>query len=294
MRYVSEGNKKDVAMLLGLQGTLFGLNGLPAFSAINEHIIGTASGNNAHKDLYDAAYGMFGKTGGEFLLYGAPSFGLQANIYSRGDVNPRQWTILPNSLSQVPFIGAFSKFAGSMYEVAKNVNAGAGVWNSMLEGFEHNGLNRPLAGIAQSARAFSNPQGLAYSTSTKGTIMGSNDLFSWATAVRLSGGRPMDEAIVNDAVYRWQSYRSVDRERKARLAEAVRLEVTMGQTPDNEQYEQWAQRYAELGGKQTQFNQWMMQQYKSANTSQAEKIANQLSSPMSYKLQLIMGGQEVE
>jgi hypothetical protein len=290
-RYIGEGRAKDIAMLLGLQGTLYGLNGLPAFQAINEHIIGTASGNTEHKDMYDAAYGVFGKVGGEFLLYGAPSSLLSANIYSRGDVNPRQWTILPNSLSQVPLIGAYSRFVGSMYEGVKNVNAGAGVWNSFLEALEHNGISRPLAGIAQVARGATVGDGTVFSTSQRGTIMGSNDLASYASLVRLVGGRPMDEAIVNDAVYRIRAYAAVDRERKLRLAEAVKLETVMGQVPSEEQVAQFAERYAALGGKSSQFNKWMLEQYKNANTSQAQQIHAQLNNPLTQKLQVLMGGE---
>ena len=289
-RYVGEGKGKDVAMLLGLQGTFFGLNGLPAFQAINEHIIGTASGNKDNKDIYDAVYGVAGKTAGEFLLYGAPSTLLQANIYSRGDLNPRQWTLIPNSPTQVPIVGAYGKFFNSMYEVAKNSAGGASVWNSFLEGVEHNGLSRPLAGIAQTLRAVSTPNGEVYSTSTKGTVMGTNDLMSWSTAVRIAGGRPMDEAIVNDAVYRIRAYEAVERERKQRLAEVVKLEVSGGQVPDSEQLNTFMERYVELGGKQADFNRYMMDQYKKANTSQAEQIMNQLNNPLGQKLQGLMGG----
>ena len=290
-RYIGEGRAKDIAMLMGLQGTFYGLNGLPAFQAINEHIIGTASGNPAHRDMYDAAYGIAGKTGGEFLLYGAPSTLLQANIYSRGDVNPRQWTILPTSLNQVPFIGAYTKFIGSMYEVAKNVNAGAGVWNSFLEGLEHNGISRPLAGVAQVARGATVGEGTVFSTSQKGTIMYQNDLASWASLVRVAGGKPMDEAIVNDAVFRIRAYSAVDRERKLRLAEAVKLETVMGQIPSEDQVAQWAERYAVLGGRSSEFNKWMMEQYKNANTPQSEVILRQLNNPMTQKLQVLMGGE---
>jgi hypothetical protein len=37
-RAVSEGSAKDAAMMLGLQGTLYGLNGLPGFQYINQQI----------------------------------------------------------------------------------------------------------------------------------------------------------------------------------------------------------------------------------------------------------------
>ena len=50
LRHVGEGSGKDALTLLALQGTIHGMNGLPAFTAINTHLIGNASGNTEHKD----------------------------------------------------------------------------------------------------------------------------------------------------------------------------------------------------------------------------------------------------
>jgi hypothetical protein len=90
-RYVAEGDKKDLGMLLGLQGTFYGLQGEPGFKFLNDHIVGTASGNQNHRDMYDAVRGTVGKEGANWLLYGTASNMLQTNIYSRGDINPRNY-----------------------------------------------------------------------------------------------------------------------------------------------------------------------------------------------------------
>jgi len=290
-RYVGEGRGKDVATLLGLQGTFYGLNGMPGFSFINQHIVGTASGNTNHKDLYDATYGIAGKNAGEFLLYGLPSFGLQANLYTRGDINPRQVTIIPTTIAEVPIVGAFGKFFASLAGVATNVNNGAPVWESFLNGVEHNGISRPLAGVAQVMRA-AGPNGTVYSTSNKGTIMGQNDFLSWSSMVRLAGARPMDEAIVNDAFYRINSYAAVDRKKKLDLAEAIKLSVEGGLTPQEDQVATFAEKYAASGGKQGGFNKYIMEQYKKANLSQSEQILKQVQNPLTYKMQLLMGGED--
>jgi hypothetical protein len=290
-RYVGEGRGKDVSTLLGLQGTFYGLNGMPGFSFINQHIVGTASGNTNHKDLYDATYGIAGKTAGEFLLYGMPSFGLQANLYTRGDINPRQVTIIPTTLAEVPIVGAFGKFFASLAGVATNVNNGAPVWESFLNGVEHNGISRPLAGVAQVMRA-AGPNGSVYSTSNKGTIMGQNDFLSWSSAVRLAGARPMDEAIVNDAFYRINAYAAVDRTKKQNLAEAVKLSVEGGLIPKEDQVATFAEKYAASGGKQGSFNKYIMEQYKKATLSQSQQILHQVQNPLTYKMQLLMGGED--
>jgi hypothetical protein len=71
-RYVAEGSGKDIAMLAGMQSTMYGLQSLPAFQFMNVHILGQMSGNTEHRDTYDAVYGIVGKTAGDFLLYGTP------------------------------------------------------------------------------------------------------------------------------------------------------------------------------------------------------------------------------
>jgi hypothetical protein len=290
-RYVGEGRAKDVATLLGLQGTFYGLNGMPGFAFINQHIVGTASGNSSHRDLYDATYGIAGVEAGKFFLYGAPSYALQANLYTRGDINPRQVTILPTDLASVPFIGAYSKFASSLLDTAKKIGAGGSVVQSTLYGLEHNGISRPLAGIAQVLRAGVS-DGTVFSTSNKGTMMGQNDLFSWSSAVRIAGAKPLDEAVMTDAMYRSRAYEVVDRGKKLNLAETVKVSVAGGGTLSSDQVSTFAEAYAAQGGKQDQFGKWMMNQYKAANTVQSEELAKQLKDPLSYKMQLLMGGSE--
>jgi len=290
-RYVGEGRGKDLAMLAGLQSTLYGLQSMPAFQFMNVHIIGQMSGNTEHRDTYDAVYGTVGRTAGDWILYGIPSNILQTNIYSRGDINPRHLTILPTTLQEIPLVQGWGKFLGSMYETSKRIAGGGAVWESLLQGVEHNGISRPLAGFAQTLQALG-PDGQVYSTSSKGTILYQNDLMSLATLTRLAGGRPIDEAVVNDSMYRVKAYEAARRKDMAGLTETIKGTLIQGNQPSEEQIMQFAKQYAELGGKQKGFNKWMMDLYRSANTSQAEQIQGSLSNPFSYKVQLLMGGDE--
>jgi hypothetical protein len=288
-RYVSEGSKKDVAMLLGLQSTLYGLQSLPAFQFINTHIVGQLSGNKEHRDLYDATYGIAGRTAGDFFLYGIPSNLLQANIYSRGDINPRQITVLPTNLQEIPIVSGWGRLLGSI-KTTENIANGGNIWESLLQGLEHNGVSRPLAGFAQTLQGI--PSGQVYSTSSEGSILYSNDLFAWASAVRLAGGRPLDEAITNDALFRTRIYEAARFADRRELANAVKTSLIKDEAASNEQLMKFAQSYAELGGKQGGFNKWMMSLYKNANVSQAEQLRGSLSNPFSYKMQLLMGGDD--
>ena len=284
-RYVSEGSAKDAAMLLGLQGTFYGIQGLPAFQAINQHIIGTLSGNTKHIDAYDATYGIAGKNLGDVLLYGIPSNILQTNLYGRGDINPRQVTIIPTALNEVPIVGATMKFFGAMKDTAAKISAGGQVWESLLQGIEHNGISRPLAGLAQTLQATA--VGTPMSTSSRGDILFTNDLVSLATLSRLAGGRPLDEAIVNDGVFRINTYQQHDHARQLSLAEAIKGNTQAGQDMD---WGQFASQYAERGGKQVNFNKFMISEIKAASVSQSEKIVSQLKNPLAQKVQVLMGG----
>lgn len=288
-RHVSEGQSKDAAMLLGLQGTMYGMNGLPGFNYLNTHIVGTLSGNPQHTDAYSATYGIAGKSVGDLLLYGLPSNMLRANLYTRGDINPRQVSIIPVNPLDIPFVNATMKAYDNVSNSLSRVSNGASVWETLLQGIEHNGLSRPLAGLAQVAQAATH-NGLVFSTTSKGTISGANEFMSWATAARLAGGKPFDEAIANDQTFRITAYQAADRKKMDKLNQAIRVSTVAGGEASTEQIEQFAAGYAALGGKQHNFNKYMIEQIKKADTSRANALMDNLKSPYSYKMQQVMGG----
>lgn len=300
LRHVGEGGAKDAAMMMGLQSTIFGLKGLPAFDAINTNIIGNASGNTQHRDLYDAVFGAAGKDAGEWLMYGLGSNALglispdlKMNLYSRGDINPRNVTLLPTNPANIPFVQASTKFLSNVYETATKIAQGGSVWNSMLQGIEHAGVSRPLAGLAQTLEALGNPQGRSYSTSTKGNIVASNDFLSLANFIRIAGAKPLDEAIATDRMFNLEVYAAKDTSRRQTLGESIKTTMMAGQKPTEQQVDNFAYLYAKAGGKQEKFNQFMVQQYKAANTSQVNALADNLKKPFAQSMQLMMGGDKL-
>lgn len=294
-RHVAEGTKKDAMMLLGLQGSIYGMNGLPAFNAINTHIVGTASGNTQNKDLYSAVYSGAGKDAGDWLMYGLASNmflhpDLKLNMYTRGDINPRHVTVIPTNPVDVPFINAQIKFFGNLFETLDKMNDGGNVSNTILQGLEHNGVSRPLAGLAQTMEAFTNPSMQVYSTNKKGNIVGSNDFYSLATLGRLLGGKPLDEAMAQDAYYRLTAYSTAQSAKVAKLGEVVKSTMIAGNSPTPEQMQDFMEQYVAIGGKQSSFNKFMLRQLKNASKSQAEQVRDALTKPYSQTLQQIMGG----
>ena len=294
MRHVGEGSKKDALMLTGLQGTVFGLNGLPAFQAINQHIIGTASGNKNHTDAYTSVNNMVGKGVGDWLMYGAASNmlldpNIKINLYSRGDINPRQLTVVPTQFDQIPVFSAYAKVFGAVKGMVGNLANGGDVWNTMLSGIEQQGINRPLAGVARVARGLTN-DGVSFSASSQGNIISANDLYSWANLARLSGAKPFDEAISQDAIYRLMAYQAKDTALRSSLGEAIRSVVTGGGSPTSEQLAEFQEAYARAGGKQEEFSKWYTQQLRAATTSQANKLIQSSKGADSEYMQNIMGG----
>jgi hypothetical protein len=271
------------------------MNGLPAFNAINTHIIGTASGNTSHRDLYDAVYGGAGKSAGDWLMYGLASNmflhpDLKVNMYTRGDINPRQATVIPTNPADVPFINAQIKFFGNLFGTLGKIGDGGNTATILLQGIEHNGISRPLAGLAQTMEAAVNPGAQVVSTNSKGNIVGSNDLMSLMTLGRLAGGKPLDEALTQDAMFRLQAYSSANAAAVNKLGEVIKSNFFGGGTPDPGAVTGFMEKYVEAGGKQTQFNQFMLKQIKNATKSQAEQVRDAMTKPYAKTLQSIMGG----
>ena len=298
LRHVGEGSAKDAAMLLGMQGTIYGLNGLPAFNAINTHIIGTASGNTNHTDAYSVVYGAAGKEAGDWLMYGVASNFLlhpdaKMNLYTRGDINPRHVTVVPTNPADVPIVNAFTKVMGNIFDTAAKIKGGGDVSTVLLQGLEHNGVSRPLAGLAQVLESFNNPYRAVYSTTNAGDVIATNDLVSLASAGRLLGARPLDEAYVRDAVFRNKAYAAKEHDKVERLGEVVKSTLIAGGEPTEEQMTGFLESYVKAGGRQENFNKFMMRQYMNANTSQANRLKDSVSNSYAQSLQKIMGGYDL-
>ena len=289
---VAEGGAKDAAMMMGLQGTIFGLNGLPGFQFINQHIVGTASGNKEHTDAYSLLYGAAGKEAGDWLMYGIPSNMLQTNLYSRGDINPRTLTVIPVNPADIVAVSAFGKFAANMKETLGKMASGGDVWQSFLQGVEHNGLSRPLAGLAQTLQA-TGPSGKVFSTTNAGNINFTNDFMSLATLSRLAGGKPLDEALANDEVARGMVYKAADRAKMKAATETFKTHVTGDMTGNVTPLavNHYLNQYVAYGGRADDFNKNMLKVLTEVNTPRANAITNSLKGPYAERMKELMGGQ---
>lgn len=292
LRHVGNGDTKALAYFLGLQGTFYGMNGLPGFAAINQHVIGQFSTNPEHRDAYDAVQGTVGKSLGNLLLYGLPSNMTQTSLYTRGDLTPRNPLLIPTSWDEIPAIGLYTKAIGMAKAFGAEAGDSGNFGHAMLRALEQNGVNRPLAGIATLTRgAIFGEDGTLQIKDTAGKTMMEMELNSLMQLTRITGAKPLEQARITDTYYRIKKYAAADTEESKALAKNLRNALDAGDDPSEAATDalKW---HMQHGKSQKQFNQWMTRIMKESKEGQVEKLAASLNSPYAYKMQLALGGHE--
>lgn len=256
-RYADRGVKSAPAMVAALNGTFFGAQSLPGFTTLNNMI---ASREMGHTDLYGATATMFGSDVNnadlfDFVMYGAGSTVLQANLYSRGGLSPRSPVLIPTSVSELPVANTMMKFVSSVTESAKRISYGDSIGSSVLDGVVDIGMNRPLKGVRDVL------QGKALDGNGN-TIAFHDDVFSLATAVRTIGLKPLNQAIVGDMQSRLLAYKAQDTSRKLALGEEIRRIHSSNPEIFNkpETFDRWRNMYVRAGGKPAQFDEFLQDQ----------------------------------
>lgn len=292
VRHVENRDLKSLLVMGGLQGATYGLNGLPFFEAVNTHLIGNASINEGHKDIYSTVTQLAGKELGEWMLYGtASAFPLFSDklpaLYTRGDINPRHVSILPVSPADIPAVSVSTRIVQNLLDVGGKISNGGALGASLLEGLEHNGVSRPLAGFAQMAQG--------YTTTSKGSLVSaSNDFDAVVGATRMLGARPMDEAVALNTMYRNNAYKSADLERLSKLGEAVKTKLRKNQMPDAEELQQFMKQYASAGGNLQHYSAALANWSKDANMSIVNQMKNFHDTSYAKRLSEIMSGVNLE
>jgi len=286
-KHLQEGNLKSATIALAMQNTIFGLQSSPLFWQLNKYI---GNANADHGDIVTGIGNLVG-TGtpdvetafghkistdpAKWLLYGLGANILGINLYNRGDLTPRNITVLPTSLPEVPSVSVLTKTIGSFLDSAKNIANGAPVADSILQGVAHAGFNRPLAGLATLASG--------KKTSSNGSLLAAyNDMDAFTVAAKLAGGEPMNNAVAIDAFYRQQQYKTDAAKRMQDLGEAVKL-TSQNQLLDPSKTQEFMTEYAKIGGDMKNFNRSMIGWTKDANQNLIKQAKNQMSSPLAQR-----------
>lgn len=289
-RHIGDRNAKTIAVMAGLQTSVFGMSGLPLFDAINTHLVGNASINEGHRDIY-STIASANKEAGDWMMYGTvsafPFFSDKAPaLFTRGDLNPRHITIIPTSPTEIPIYQAGSRVVSTLLNTGKNIINGADLGPALLNGLEHNGVSRPLAGIAQAMQGFS--------TTGKGSMISStSDFLSIANASRVAGAKPMDEAIAMNHRYRLRAYQAADQERTEQLGQVVKQKIRSG-TLESDDITEFASKYAASGGRIEGYSAAIQRWFKSARTSDVNILMENHRSAQGKRLLEVMGGEPLE
>jgi hypothetical protein len=286
--HIENKDAKTVATLLGLQTGIFGLNGLPLFDAINTHLIGGANINPQHKDAYSAATTIAGRELGDWLMYGTASAfplarGVLPALYSRGDINPRNISVIPISPLDVPAVSASIKLVQNLVNMGKMVANGSDISGALLQGLEHNGISRPLAGIAQIMQGAS--------TTTQGNLIAANsDILSIANFARIAGAKPLDEAVASNELYRSQVYQAMDKERTDVVGEAIKQKLRGNQPITDDDWSTFQAKYAAAGGNIQGFARAVQRWNKEANVSVVNSVMQHSKTMKGQMLNEVLGG----
>lgn len=283
-RYLENGDKKAVGLLLGMQNSLYGLQSNPAFYAVNTHLVG--ANTKGHEDIISGTYKVVGKDIGNWIMYGLGSNALSTNIYSRGDLTPRFASVVPTTIGDIPIVSATARFATSIWDTAQKLTQVGNKGDVLLQGLAQMSINRPLAGIAQVA------SGTVVTKDAGNLISASNDTFSLASLSRVAGGKPLDEAIAVDAMYRRNVYKAMDRDKLETLGAAVKTKMRGdGADLTQQDWKDLSNNYASAGGRVENFNGWVHRQMIAANTSVMNKVRQQLTDPTVQNMMAVMGGE---
>lgn len=303
LRHVGDKNTKAILTFGALQSSIYGLQGLPYFEAVNTTLIAGMDSNPERKDAYSELTKANDDIG-KWLLYGTASAfplmdGKGPALYTRGDLNPRTLIGLPTSLSDIPAISGASQLVSTIYGMTKNIAKGADVENSVMLALEHQGLSRPLAGFAQlyTGRTTTSKGSLVSAANDLNVTAEMSGLFPGVSpvdaAIRLAGAKPLDTSIAINQMYRNAQYKLEDQARIERLGIAVKTRLYNNQVPTDEEMHQFMESYVSSGGTQQQFSKAMQRWMRDANSSVVNQTTQKLGDRYSQRIQVLLGGEEL-
>jgi hypothetical protein len=114
-------------------------------------------------------------------------------------------------------------------------------------------------------------------------------MLSIATASRIIGARPMDEALLLETRYRLDGYRAADRDRLETLGTDVKIKMRNGSLTEDDMLDLQT-RYAAAGGRLENYGATLQRWRRGAHTSVINVDARSLSTSHGKHLNLIMGG----
>lgn len=265
LKYTADANKKQALTMTALQTSIFGIQSLPGFQALNEMIGKT---NRENQDLYTLSNADDPESASQYAMYGLAShmFGTPIDFTTRGSLSARNMLVIPTQFQDLPIVGTLAKAYGNMKQVIENAgDPNVPISGALLHGLAHNGLNRPLQGVGSIilGNVFTNEGQVNWMNSNYVGYNVANDWNWGAMFARAIGTRPLNETIVQSAYFRNAEYKANYRREIADIGGQIQLSVDGG-TLSTQSYGDFALKYEKAGGEIQNFNAYWGRQLKQA------------------------------
>lgn len=265
LKYTADGGKKQALSMAALQTSIFGIQSLPGFQALNNMIGKT---NSQNEDLYTLSNADDPESASQYAMYGLAShmFGTPIDFTTRGSLTARNMLVIPTQFQDLPIVGTLAKAYGNMRQVAQNAtDENVPTSQALLHGLAHNAMNRPLQGVASIVlgNVTTNEGQVNWMNSNYVGYNVANDLNWGAMFARAIGTRPLNETIVQSAYFRNAEYKANYRRGIADIGGQIQLAAD-GSALTSQSYGDFAIKYEQAGGEIQNFNAYWGRQLKAA------------------------------
>lgn len=268
-RYAGE-DKRALLTMAGLQAGIFGTSSLPGFQTMNHLIYERHHGSS---DLTSATTRSFGKSMGDWILYGAgsnfmkPLLGDGIALWNRGSVGVN----IPTSFSELPMIKAGTTTMGALMDTMSGIAGGESLKSAVAYGLQRQALNRSLQGLGQMMSG--------EVTDAHKNRVADVDMGALAVATRLMGAKPMSEQIKLESFRRLQSYKAAEQDAADDAFTDVEYTMRAGDVPSDGMIQKAMSTYIEAGGHYPAFQQKLMKLMMHGSDSAMDKLAKKYQTP---------------
>lgn len=277
LKYVADGQTRQALTMMGMQGSIFGVQSFPGFQTLNT-MIGETNRNN--EDFYTLTNADDPNSNAVYAMYGLGShiFGFPVDFAGRGSLETRHSLVLPTTLQDIPIVSQLARAYGNATRtVSAALEDNANVGMALMHGMAHNGLNRPLQGIGtiMMGGVFTGTGQVNWANANRVNYDVSEDLNWGSMFARAIGTRPLNEAIVQSSYFRKAAYQANARASIAEVGARLQFNASAG-TLQPQDYGSFAVDYESAGGELQNFNAYWSRQLKMAGTGQMMEFQNEL------------------
>lgn len=284
---ITDGNKRMAVEAAMLQTSIFGGRSLPFFDALNNSLV--AGSNSDNQDLYSGIYGSMDRNIANALTYGVPSALLGLNLSSRGNATPR----FPASMTDIPAVNIWYNQIAQIKDLFTQAANGADISQLFNHAVQHNVFSRPAGQLAVALSGYSTTGNnkLAIDLNDAKMVNENNWLpFNLANFMRISGAKPIDEAVLTDTIYRWQGFELADREKREQLGRAVSSNLLANGQLDPQQANDFMEAYMKAGGTQRGFSSFLKNQAANSNIMAMDRLLKHVKNePQARQLRFMLG-----